>query len=236
MMTISSQNSPPQVPRTTATRPVRVKYAVKWEDSPWTFADPINSITTSCQNLIDEITEPLDERRNIDVINPNFFWRNPATKHLRVITRTKRYGLVFDKRVVDPIMKNYHEKPLPLWRRLLRNLSINKSVAKGRWPVFRIRRHLGFSLNNLFHTNPLIPTSLTRVMWLNAALWLVTAQRSDVNYSGMRNQNITLLSDENFPVRFRAQQRTKYNLLQHTANCIAGMTWKLLHWIFTPTI
>ena len=54
------------------------------------------------QNLIDEITHPLDERRNIDVVNPNFFWRNPATKHLRLITRTKRYGLVFDKRVVDP--------------------------------------------------------------------------------------------------------------------------------------
>ena len=54
------------------------------------------------QNLIDEITQPLDERRNIDVDNPNFFWMNPATKHLWVITRTKRYGLVFEKRVVDP--------------------------------------------------------------------------------------------------------------------------------------
>ena len=37
------------------------------------------------QNLINEITQPLDERRNIDVVNPNFFWRNPATKHLRVV-------------------------------------------------------------------------------------------------------------------------------------------------------
>jgi len=54
------------------------------------------------QNLLDEITHPLDERRNINVVNPNFFWRNPVTKHLKVITRTKRYGLVFDKRVVDP--------------------------------------------------------------------------------------------------------------------------------------
>ena len=54
------------------------------------------------QNLIDEITQPLDERRNINVVNPNFFYRNPVTKHLRVITRTKRYGLVFDKRVVAP--------------------------------------------------------------------------------------------------------------------------------------
>ena len=54
------------------------------------------------QNLIDEITQPLDERRNINVVNPNFFWRNPATKILRVVTRAKRYGLVFDKRVLDP--------------------------------------------------------------------------------------------------------------------------------------
>ena len=53
------------------------------------------------QNLLDEITHPLDERRNVEVVNPNFFWRKPATKHLKVITRTKRYGLVFDKRAVD---------------------------------------------------------------------------------------------------------------------------------------
>ena len=53
------------------------------------------------QNLIEEITQPLDQGCNIDAVNPNLFWRNHATKHLRVITRTKRYGLVFDKRVVD---------------------------------------------------------------------------------------------------------------------------------------
>jgi len=28
------------------------------------------------QNLLDELTDPLDERRNIDIVNPNFF-----TKH-----------------------------------------------------------------------------------------------------------------------------------------------------------
>jgi len=55
------------------------------------------------QNLLDELEQPLEDggRRNIHVVNPNFFYRNPATKHLKVITRTKRYGLVFDKRVVD---------------------------------------------------------------------------------------------------------------------------------------
>ena len=54
------------------------------------------------QNLLDELEQPLEDggRRNIPVVNPNFY-RNPATKHLKVITRTKLYGLVFDKRVVD---------------------------------------------------------------------------------------------------------------------------------------
>ena len=53
------------------------------------------------QNLLDEITRPLDERRNIDIVNPNFFLRNAATKYPSVITQTKHYRLVFDKRVVD---------------------------------------------------------------------------------------------------------------------------------------
>ena len=53
------------------------------------------------QNLHDEILDPLDERRNIPVVNPNFFYRNPATKQLKVAPHTKRYGLVFDKWVID---------------------------------------------------------------------------------------------------------------------------------------
>ena len=32
------------------------------------------------QNLLEELTDPLDERRNIDVVNPYFFMRDPATK------------------------------------------------------------------------------------------------------------------------------------------------------------
>ena len=53
------------------------------------------------QNLLEELTDPLDDRRNIDVVNPYFFTRDPATKRLKVSPRTKRYGVVFDKRVVD---------------------------------------------------------------------------------------------------------------------------------------
>ena len=54
------------------------------------------------QNVLDELTHPLENRRNVPVANPHFFTRHPATKQLKVIPRTKQYGLVFDKRVVDP--------------------------------------------------------------------------------------------------------------------------------------
>ena len=54
------------------------------------------------QNVLDELTDPQDRRRDIPVVNPHFFTRNPATKQLRVSPRTKEYGLVFDKCVVDP--------------------------------------------------------------------------------------------------------------------------------------
>ena len=56
------------------------------------------------QNVLDELTDPLTEegRRNIDVVNPNHFVRDAATKSIRVVTQQKQYGLVFDKRAVDP--------------------------------------------------------------------------------------------------------------------------------------
>ena len=53
------------------------------------------------QNLLQEITDPQQERRNISVVDPNFFTREPSTKKLKVSSRTKLYGLVFDKRVVN---------------------------------------------------------------------------------------------------------------------------------------
>ena len=53
-------------------------------------------------NVLDEVQDPRGERRVIDVTNPHFFTRDAATKELRVAPRTKKYGLVFDKRVVDP--------------------------------------------------------------------------------------------------------------------------------------
>ena len=54
------------------------------------------------QSVLDELTHPLDHRRDVPVVNPHFFTRHPATKQLKVAPRTKQHGLVFDKRVVDP--------------------------------------------------------------------------------------------------------------------------------------
>ena len=52
-------------------------------------------------NLLEELQDPRPERRDVSVLNPHFFTRHPTTKPLKVIPRTKQYGLVFDKRVVD---------------------------------------------------------------------------------------------------------------------------------------
>lgn len=53
------------------------------------------------QNVIDEITHPLEDKRITAVHNPFFFTRNPTTKRIKIIPRTKQYSLVFDKRVID---------------------------------------------------------------------------------------------------------------------------------------
>lgn len=53
------------------------------------------------QNLLKELKDPKEKRRDVKVLDPNFFTRNPKTKRLRIIPRTKLYGLVFDKRVVN---------------------------------------------------------------------------------------------------------------------------------------
>ena len=52
-------------------------------------------------NLLNEIQDPQDERRDVNVTTPNFFRRDPNTKAIHVGQLVKRYGLVFDKRVVD---------------------------------------------------------------------------------------------------------------------------------------
>ena len=54
------------------------------------------------QNVLEEITDPLDEeRRTVLVTNPYFFVRETKTKKIKTVERIKQYGLVFDKRVID---------------------------------------------------------------------------------------------------------------------------------------
>ena len=52
-------------------------------------------------NILKELDDPQDQRRNMDIVTPNFFERNQTTKRIRLTERVKRYGLVFDKRVID---------------------------------------------------------------------------------------------------------------------------------------
>ena len=54
------------------------------------------------QNVIDEVTEPEDDPREIRVHNPHKIKRDTNTKNLHTVEETKRYKVVFDKRVVDP--------------------------------------------------------------------------------------------------------------------------------------
>ena len=61
------------------------------------------------ENLLEEITDPQPKRRDVPVVGPNFFTRDPATKRLKVVPRKKLYGLVFDERVVD--RENFRSYP-----------------------------------------------------------------------------------------------------------------------------
>ena len=52
------------------------------------------------QNILDEILDPQDERRDTDIVNPRHFQRDPIAKKIKTETQVKKYGLVFDKRVL----------------------------------------------------------------------------------------------------------------------------------------
>ena len=54
------------------------------------------------QNVLDKLTEPEDDPRELRVHNPHKIKRNADTKTLTTVEETKRYKVVFDKRVVDP--------------------------------------------------------------------------------------------------------------------------------------
>ena len=52
-------------------------------------------------NILKELDEPLQERRQIAIEIPDYFNRDQVTKKIRLTKRVKKYGLVFDKRVID---------------------------------------------------------------------------------------------------------------------------------------
>ena len=56
---------------------------------------------TMKDNILNELDEPLDERRVMHVPMRDFFERNQTTKKIKLTQRVKKYGLVFDKRVID---------------------------------------------------------------------------------------------------------------------------------------
>ena len=51
-------------------------------------------------NILAEIDHPVEERRLIPVTNPNHFKRDNTVKSIKLVEHVKRYGLVFDKRVI----------------------------------------------------------------------------------------------------------------------------------------
>ena len=54
------------------------------------------------QNVLEEVTDPLDEeRRIVPITNPYFFVWETKTKKIKTVEGIKQYGLVFDKRVID---------------------------------------------------------------------------------------------------------------------------------------
>lgn len=56
---------------------------------------------TMKDDILSELDEPLDERRVMVVPARDFFERNQITKKIKLTQREKKYGLVFDKRVID---------------------------------------------------------------------------------------------------------------------------------------
>ena len=57
------------------------------------------------RNVLAELDNPLEERRVVPVVNPNHFKRDQASKKIALVQQRKQYGLVFDKRVVNPITR-----------------------------------------------------------------------------------------------------------------------------------
>ena len=56
---------------------------------------------TMRDNILKELDQPLQDRRVIPIHIQDFFERDQRTKKIKLTERVKKYGLVFDKRVID---------------------------------------------------------------------------------------------------------------------------------------
>ena len=57
---------------------------------------------TMRDNILRELDQPLQQRREMAITIPDFFARDQTTKKIKLTEQVKKYGLVFDKRVIDP--------------------------------------------------------------------------------------------------------------------------------------
>ena len=56
---------------------------------------------TMKDNILKEFDDPQEKRRDINITIDDYFARHQATKKIKLTTRVKKYGLVFDKWVID---------------------------------------------------------------------------------------------------------------------------------------
>ena len=63
------------------------------------------NFNTMKANILAEIDQPQEERRVIEVYNPNHFKRDTTYKKIKLVEQVKNYKVVFDKRVLDPDTK-----------------------------------------------------------------------------------------------------------------------------------
>ena len=61
----------------------------------------ILNFQTMKQNILAELEIPQDTRRNLNIVTPYHFQRNLEKKQIQLVPRIKKYGLVFDKRVIN---------------------------------------------------------------------------------------------------------------------------------------
>lgn len=81
---------------------VMVKWNVKSVASLNHRGAAVLNFDTMKRNILSELNEPQDHPRQLNVINPHHFFCDTTAKTIGLTKHVKKYGLVFDKRVLDP--------------------------------------------------------------------------------------------------------------------------------------